>query len=209
MQSIVPQNIIQHILCKYIIRTFFFGIPIHNGFQAQLRSKVRYPALTRDNSAIPWHHVALSKIQQRAIQHTVIAIYLLWLPPPHFSHSEHDWYTPHVYLSLSKLFRTFCPHVMQIFFCSLGSTPPLNPKTHPPPSPPPPPTPPSESLIESQLPWNKIGDWSGGNPVMQRRVGGRGDRERWEGGDTDRWRDTGWQRDWEWEREHRTLRKTR
>lgn len=124
--------------------------------------------------------------------------------------TEWTWLvTPHVYLLLSKLFRTFCPHVMQIHFCSPGSTPPLIPKSHPPPSPPPPPTPPSESLIESQLPWNKIGDWSGGNPVMQRRVGGREDRERWEGGDTDRWRDAGWQRDWEWEREHRTLRETR
>lgn len=95
---------------------------------------------------------------------------------------------------LSNHFGTFCPHVMQIFsilkeqlllsipvppdsFTSSSSSSSTNAIIEP--------------LIESQLPWNKIGDWSGGNPAMQRGGDLVGEMR---AGDTDRWRDTGWHR---------------
>lgn len=71
-------------------------------------------------------------------------------------------------------FRTFCPPCHADILCSqLLSNFSSESSTQPPTSTPLPQHHHQRPLMESQLPWNEIGDWNGGNPVMQRRVGGK------------------------------------
>lgn len=104
--------------------------------------------------------------------------------------SVHTWIVQSSRVPLT--FRTFCPHVMQIFSTlkeqSLLPTPAPHPDPHLPLSPPPPKQPP-EPLIENQLLWNKIGDWSGGKAAMERKAGGEKGRD---------------EREWHWQIERQT-----